>query len=577
MKENISEELTNNLVQITNLYQEILVKLASKKEIDVDPFNVTTIVLDAFGKLMANPQKLVALQYDYFQNYMSLLENVQKRHNGDNILPLYNTIGKDNRFKDEAWDNNIYFDFLKQIYLMNSNWMQNLVHNIEDIDSKTAYKINFFTKQLIDALSPSNFAISNPEVIREIFETKGENLVKGLKKLSNDIERSKKLIEITTANDNAFSVGENIATTKGKIIYQNDLVQLIKFDNTCEKTYERPLLIIPAWINKYYILDLSEKNSFVRWLLKQGFSVYIISWVNPDKTHADKDFEDYMQQGILDVVDFISKATGSNEINAIGYCLGGTLLASTLAYMASIGDNRIASATFLTTLIDFEQAGELQLFTDEENISKIEKRMEEEGYCADIGQTFNMLKSKDMVWNFFVNNYLLGRDPNAFDLLYWTSDTTRLPAKMHSFYLRNMYQKNLLAQDAGLKLKGEDIYISKIKIPCYFLSTKDDHIAPWHSTYNVLHKFSDKIFTLTASGHVAGVVNHPNSGKYCYWTNNKLPKNSEEWLDKAKENPGSWWEHWLKWSKKHSGALQKPKALKIKAIESAPGSYVKMR
>ncbi|MBV8096526.1 MAG: alpha/beta fold hydrolase, partial [Acetobacteraceae bacterium] len=381
----------------------------------------------------------------------------------------------------------------------------------------------------------------------------------------------------------AFRLGENIAITPGKVVYQTDLMQLIQYSPTTDKVLKRPLLISPPWINKYYILDLRPKNSFVRWAVSQGHTVFVISWVNPDAKLAEKGFEDYLREGSLAAVNAIEKATGEREINAIGYCLGGTLLASTLGYMAKKGDDRVKSATFFATLMDFEEAGELRVFLDEEQLKALEERMNRRGFLegSEMATTFNMLRANDLIWSFVVNNYLLGNDPFPFDLLYWNADSTRMPARMHSFYLRNMYQENLLKEPGGIKLAGVPIDLRDIKIPAYFLSTREDHIAPWQSTYRGTQLLQGpNRFVLAASGHIAGVVNPPGGTKYSHWVNAQLPPSPEHWFQGATEIPGSWWPDWQNWvTSQHDEmvAAREPGAGRLPILGDAPGTYVKMR
>ncbi|MDX1654371.1 MAG: alpha/beta fold hydrolase, partial [Candidatus Competibacteraceae bacterium] len=369
----------------------------------------------------------------------------------------------------------------------------------------------------------------------------------------------------------------------GKVVYQNELIQLIQYEPSTEQVYQKPLLVVPPWINKFYILDLRPKNSFIKWWVDQGFTVFVISWVNPDENLADRNFEDYLQQGPLAALDAIEQATGEKEVNGVGYCLGGTLLASTLGYLAAKNDKRIRSGTFFTTMIDFSRPGELEVFIDEEQITQLEKRMEKRGYLegSEMATTFNMLRANDLIWSFFINNYLLGKDPFPFDLLYWNSDSTRMPAAMHSFYLRNMYQRNLLKEPGGITLLDTPIDLTKVKTPVYFLSTIEDHIAPWKSTYGGTQVFKGSVrFVLGGSGHIAGVINPPVGGKYHYWTGNKTPADPHEWFESAKQNQGSWWPDWHKWVEKQAGEkvpARKPGDGKLKVIEDAPGSFAKFR
>jgi polyhydroxyalkanoate synthase len=382
----------------------------------------------------------------------------------------------------------------------------------------------------------------------------------------------------------AFRIGENVATTPGKVVYQTDLMQLVQYAPTTPTVARRPLLIIPPWINKFYILDLREKNSFIRWAVGQGHTVFVVSWVNPDKRHAEKDFADYMFEGPLAALDAIEKATGEREVNVIGYCLGGTLLGATLGYMAAKNDRRIVSATFFVALLDFSIPGELGVFIDEEQVANLERRMNERGYLegTEMGGTFNLLRSNDLIWSFVVNNYLMGKEPFPFDLLYWNSDSTRMPAKMHSYYLRNMYMKNLLREPGGIALGGVPIDLSKAKVPAYFISTIEDHIAPWKSTYKGATALGGKVrFVLGGSGHIAGIVNPPGANKYCYWTNPKLADAPEKWQELAERHEGSWWTDWQAWIAALNGDEIVPARVPgeggLQAIEDAPGAYVAVR
>ncbi|MBN8898535.1 MAG: class I poly(R)-hydroxyalkanoic acid synthase, partial [Rhodospirillales bacterium] len=484
---------------------------------------------------------------------------------------------------DDAWKENEVFDFIKQSYLLSARFVQDVVRQVDGLDPKTAQKVDFYARQFIDAMSPSNFLLTNPEVLRKTAETGGENLLKGLNNLLADLERGRGKLSIKMTDMDAFKVGQNIGVSPGKVVFQNDLMQLIQYTPSTDKVLKRPLLIGPPWINKFYILDLRPKNSFVRWAVSQGHTVFVISWVNPDEKLAEKGFDDYMKEGYLAALDAIEQATGEREVNAIGYCLGGTLLASTLAYMAAIKDERIKTATFFVTMMDFREAGELGVFIDEEQLKSLEDKMAKRGFLegSEMATTFNMLRANDLIWSFVVNNYLLGNDPFPFDLLYWNADSTRMPARMHSFYLRKMYQQNLLAKPNGISLAGVPIDPGKIKTPAYFLSTREDHIAPWKSTYRGTQLLGGpKRFVLAASGHIAGVVNPPEGGKYSHWINEDLPPDAEGWLQGATEMAGSWWPDWHRWVTAQGKAqvpARQPGAGKLPALEDAPGSYVQVR
>ncbi|WP_299392293.1 alpha/beta hydrolase [Pelagibius sp.] len=549
----------------------------------LDPMNIGAAFMEMTSRMMADPAKLVQAQMSLWQDYMRLWQTTAQRMMGQEASPVAEPERGDRRFKHPEWDENELFDFVKQSYLLTARWMQTTVKDVEGLDDKTSQKVDFYTRQFVDAMAPSNFLMTNPEVLRETLESGGENLVKGLENLLDDLERGKGRLKIRMTDTEAFELGENIAVTPGKVVYQNDLMQLLQYEPTTEQVNKRPLLIIPPWINKFYILDLRPKNSFIRWAVAEGHTVFVISWVNPDEKLAAKSFEDYMLEGPLDALSAVEKATGEKDANVIGYCLGGTLLACTLSYMQAKKDERIKSATFFTTMMDFDDAGELGVFIDEVQLAALEEKMSEKGYLegGDMATTFNMLRANDLIWSFVVNNYLMGKDPFPFDLLYWNSDSTRMPAAMHSFYLRNMYQENRLVEPGGITLKGVDVDLSKIKVPGCLISTREDHIAPWKATYSATQLLGGPVkFILAGSGHIAGVVNPPEANKYGYWTNAKNPKSPESWINGAAEHAGSWWPEWNKWIGRFSGGqvpARKPGDGKLKVLEDGPGSYVKVK
>jgi polyhydroxyalkanoate synthase len=551
---------------------------------EIDPMNVGHAFMEMTAQMMRDPAKLVQAQIGFWQDYMTLWQNTTRRifgMNGDK--PVIEADPKDRRFKDEAWKENEVFDFIKQSYLLSARYVQDVVSHVDGLEPKTAQKVDFYARQFVDAMSPSNFLLTNPEVLRKTAETGGENLIRGLNNLLSDLERGRGKLTIKMTDMDAFRLGENIAVSPGQVVFQNEVMQLIQYSPTTENALKRPLLIAPPWINQFYILDLRPKNSLVRWAVSQGHTVFMISWVNPDENLAELRFDDYMTKGILAALDAIEKATGEREVNAIGYCLGGTLLASTLAWMAVTGDDRIKTATFFVTMTDFQEAGELSVFIDEEQLRSLEEKMEKRGYLegSEMATTFNMLRANDLIWSFVVNNYLLGNEPFPFDLLYWNSDSTRMPAAMHSFYLRKMYQENLLCKPGAIELNGQKIDLGKIKVPAYFLSTREDHIAPWKSTYRGTQLLGgDNRFVLAASGHIAGVVNPPEGGKYSHWINTTLAPTAEEWLASASEMAGSWWPDWHRWILAHDKSevpARVPGEGGLPAIEPAPGSYVKVK
>ena len=558
-------------------------KQQSQEGQPLDPLNMGNAFLEMTARLMANPTELVQAQLGFWQDYMTLWQNTARRVMGLDHKPVIQADPTDRRFKDAAWDESEIFDFIKQSYLLSARFVQDVVRRVDSLDPKTAQKVDFYARQFVEAMSPSNFVLTNPEVLRRTAETGGENLLKGLSNLLADLDRGKGRLHIKMTDMDAFQVGGNIAVSPGDVVYQNDLMQLIQYAPSTETVLRRPLLIVPPWINKFYILDLRPRNSFVRWAVSQGHTVFMVSWVNPDEKLADKGFDDYMTEGVLEPIEAIGKATGEHEVNAIGYCLGGTLLGAALAWLAAKRRQPVKAATFFTSLLDFTESGELNVFIDEEQLKALEERMNRRGYLegSEMAATFNMLRANDLIWSFVVNNYLLGNDPFPFDLLYWNSDSTRMPARMHSFYLRKMYQENKLAEAGGITLKGEPIDLGRIRVPAYFLSTREDHIAPWKATYRGARLLGGPTrLVLAASGHIAGVVNPPDSGKYNHWINPELPADPQEWLAGATELGGSWWPDWHRWVSAQAPErvpARVPGDGKLKPIEPAPGCYVKMR
>ena len=580
----------NNFARIAEQSQRIVQEFLARNAHNpaygtADPLHLTGAFAEWFARAASDPQKIMEMQMNWWKDAMQLWHTTTQKFLGDSeAKPVIEPDSKDRRFKDKAWQESLIFDYIKQSYLLAARWAQQSANSVEGLDPKTAQKIDFYTRQFVDAMAPSNFLMTNPEVIKTTLETGGENLVHGLANMLEDMERSKGSLKVSMTDASAFAVGKNLATTPGKVIYQNDLMQLIQYDPTTEQVYQVPVLIIPAWINKFYILDLQKENSVVRWMVDQGYTVFVVSWANPDEKLGRKSFDDYMLEGPLAALDAIEAATGEKQVNAIGYCLGGTLLAITLAYLeAKKQAQRVKSATYLTTMIDFSEAGELSVFIDEEQIKSLENRMSEKGYLEgdDMAGTFNMLRANDLIWSFVVNNYLLGKDPFPFDLLYWNSDSTRMPYVMHSFYLRNMYQKNQLMRPDGISVAGVPIDLRQVTTPAYFLSTREDHIAPWKSTYAATQIFKGPVrFVLSGSGHIAGVINPPTKNKYGHWINEKLPQSPDTWFEGAKETAGSWWPDLVEWNKAFRGGkvpARKVGAGKLEPIEDAPGSYVKVK
>ncbi len=555
----------------------------SKSVVPGDELGLGQAFMELAAKMLTNPARLAEGQMNLWRDYMNLWQSSMLRMMGAPAVAVAEPTKGDKRFKDAGWQEHFLFDYVKQSYLIAARWMHEQVASVEGMPEPTKKKIDFFTRQYIDALAPSNFALTNPEVFRETVASGGQNLVRGLHNLLDDIERGNGQLRISMTDSKAFELGVNIATTPGKVVFQNELMQLIQYEPTTTKAWKRPLLIMPPWINKYYILDLREKNSFIRWAVGEGMTVFVVSWVNPDERLAHKDFEDYLVEGPLAALDAIEKVTGEPDANVIGYCLGGTLLAATLGWLAARKQKRIASATFMTSLIDFSAPGELEVFIDESQVGALEKKMKERGYLegSEMANTFNLLRANDLIWSFVINNYLLGRDPFPFDLLHWNCDSTRMPAKMHSFYLRNMYMNNRLREPGGLTLAGVPIDLSKVTTPTYFVSAIEDHIAPWKATYEGPRLVKGKSrFVLSGSGHIAGMINPPAANKYGYWTNDRLPKSADEWLEGAAAHEGSWWTDWRAWIAAHTGRevpARVPGKGRLPVIEAAPGSYARQR
>jgi polyhydroxyalkanoate synthase len=580
------QEIGRSMANIAERSQRLVgdwLERQSRETPTADPLNIASAFMEMTARMMANPQKLMAAQMGFWQDYLTLWQNTTRRIMGIESTPVIEADAKDKRFRGDAWQQNEVFDFIKQSYLLSARYVQDVVRHVDGLDPKTARKVDFYARQFVDAMSPSNFLLTNPEVLRKTAETGGENLLRGLNNLLTDLERGRGKLTIKMTDMDAFKLGENIGVSPGKVVYQNELMQLIQYAPTTDTVLKRPLLILPPWINKYYILDLRPRNSLVRYAVSQGHTVFMVSWVNPDAHLGDAGFEDYMHKGVFEALDAIKVATGETDVNAIGYCLGGTLLGTTLAWMAKRGDTRIRSATFMVSMLDFQEAGELGVFIDEEQLKSLEDKMKTKGFLegSDMAATFNMLRANDLIWSFVVNNYLMGNEPFPFDLLYWNSDATRMPARMHSFYLRNMYQENLLAKPDAIDLDGETIDLGRVTVPAYFLSTREDHIAPWRSTYRGTQLLGGPSrFVLAASGHIAGVVNPPEGGKYNHWVNESVPATPEAWFETATEMAGSWWPDWNRWATAQAPervAARVPGAAGLAVIEDAPGSYVKVK
>jgi len=588
------DEVSRNLMQ-ASLKSQKLMSEAMQKALEgeavlpkADPFNAAPEFGEVWNHIVHQPELMMQAQADLMKGYLDLWSNTTKRfmagEDDAGSAPVIEPEKGDKRWKSEDWSTNPVFNAIKQSYLLNQHFLMGLVRNVDGVDERTRRKVEFLTRQMTDALSPTNFALTNPDVIRETMVSRGENLTRGLQNLMNDLEAGHGRLALRQTDTAGFQVGKDLATAPGQVIFQNDVMELIQYAPATETVKQRPLLIAPPWINKFYIMDLREKNSMIRWLTEQGFTVFLISWVNPGPELKDKTFSDYMHEGLFAALHAIEAATGETSVNAVGYCVGGTLLASALAWLEAEGQaDRIASATFFAAQTDFEQAGDLLLFIDEYWLKEIERIMDAQGGVLDgrsMADTFNLLRSNDLIWSFVVNNYLLGRQPQAFDLLFWNSDQTRMPKALHLWYLDNLYRNNRLSR-GELELDGHRLDLGAVKTPVYMQASREDHIAPYPSVYRGAKRFGGPVrFMLAGSGHIAGVINHPAAGKYQHWTNDKLPKTVEAWIKGAKEHPGSWWADWRDWLYERSGEdvpARTPGDGKLKPICPAPGRNVLVR
>ncbi|MFZ0763310.1 PHA/PHB synthase family protein [Bradyrhizobium sp.] len=562
-------------------------KPTANGEVQDKPPNELTELVKTFSAVaeywLSDPDRATEIQTKIGKAYLDLWGNSVRRLAGEEAASVIAPAPRDKRFADPEWKSNQFFDFILQLYLLTTRWANDLVRDAEGLDPHTRKKAAFYVQQVTNAIAPSNFVLTNPEVLRETLTSNGDNLVRGMKMLAEDIEAGRGTLRIRQSDPSNMEVGVNMATTPGKVIFQNDLMQLIQYAPTTESVLRTPLLIVPPWINKFYILDLKPDKSFIKWCVDQGVTVFVISWVNPDKSLGDKTWEDYMKEGPLAAMDAIERVTGEMKVHTMGYCVGGTLLATTLAWLADKRRVRVTSATFLAAQVDFTNAGDLLVFVDEDQISAIERDMRASGVLegAKMAMAFNMLRSNDLIWSYVVSNYLKGKQPSSFDLLHWNSDATRMPAANHSYYLRNCYLENRLST-GSMVLDNTLLDLSKVKVPVYNLATREDHIAPADSVLYGSQFFGGPVkYVLSGSGHIAGVVNPPASGKYQYWTNDNIQDVTlADWLKAAQEHKGSWWPDWRQWLEtidSEQVAAREAGAAALPPIEDAPGSYVRVR
>jgi len=577
------DELKINLEKVDVLTKKLVYIIATKsKNQQTTPPNQELYYKAAskyFSEILSNPSKLIENQIKYYKSSLETWSDVQKYFLNQETTT---TNKRDRRFKSDAWEDNPYFKMIKQQYLTSSDIIQETITGIEGLSFQEQKQITFFTKQMLEFFSPTNFLMTNPDALKEAMDTKGKSLVDGLENLVNDLEKNQGEFNVSLTDETAFEIGKNIANSEGSVIYQNRLYQLIYYKPIQEKTHNTPILIIPPWINKFYILDLKPENSFIKFLLKKGIPVFLISWVNPDASHSDIGYDDYLKDGLFDAINQTRQIYSVDTINTIGYCIGGTLLATGLSYLNSKNLNYINSASFFTTLTDFEDPGDLSIFISEEYLATIKNQIDEKGYLDGdfLSQTFSFLRSNDLIYGPAVKSYLLGKKPPPFDLLYWNSDPTNLPGKMALEYLENFYKHNKFSE-GSLEVLGETINLGQISQPIAAIGTFNDHIAPWQSSFNGLSKTKgEKLFILAGSGHIAGIINPENSNKYGYWINNKKYNNAEDWFNSSTNKNGSWWNEWYEWKKLYLGEMELDKKIKIDLtdlIELAPGSYVKKK
>ena len=583
-QEALAGRIMHMLEKSSHLWAESLDRSVDSagKRLKPDPLNAVPAMSKVAADYWDHPEKFYKAATAYWSEQMELWARMTQRAMGQEVPPLIEPARGDRRFKDDAWGNP-FFDYLKQSYLLTGRWLHQRLEEADGLTPQEKKKVNLLARNYIQAMSPSNFAATNPEVWRTTMAEDGDNLARGLENLLRDLDRGNGQLLIRQTDMDAFAVGENMAVTPGKVVFQNDVMQLIQYAPSTAKVHATPLLFIPPWINKFYILDLNQKKSMIKWLVDQGHTVFIVSWVNPRAEHREKTWESYMVEGVMTAVSKVLEETGQEKTNIVGYCIGGTMLGTVLAYMAAKNYDLIASATFFTAQLEFSDAGELQAFVDDEVIDTVAEAADEHGYLAaeNMFGAFNSLRANDLIWSFVVNNYLLGKDNFPFDLLYWNSDSTCMPGRIHTFYLDTFYNKNMLAK-GELELLGVKLDTGAIDVPMYHVATIEDHIAPAPSAYRAAKLLGSKNqkFVLAGSGHIAGVVNPPVLGKYQYWTRTGVKQpDLETWKEGTKETEGSWWPDWDKWlAKQSSGKVdaREPGAV-LGTLEDAPGSFVKDR
>lgn len=580
--------LNNNLKKLEDLTKRLVGAIAGKEPQSPDLQGPDSALFAkaaaAFvNETMNDPSKLIEQQVGYWGETLKYWSEAQNALlGGERTAPPSVDKPQDRRFKNPLWESHPFFRQAKQQYLLNVEIMENSVRNLKGLSEKEQRQVDFFTRQILDLYSPANFLATNPDALEKAVETEGQSLIDGLENLVRDLEANHGELSVTLADPNAFEVGVNIATTPGAVVFQNRMFQLIQYAPTTEKVHKVPLVIFPPWINKFYILDLKEKNSLIKYAVDQGFTVFVVSWVNPDESYRDVGFDEYVKDGLFKAVDVAKQITGEEQVNVIGYCIAGTLLTIALAHMAAHDDKSIKSATYFTAMTDFEEAGDLGVFIDDGFLAGIEREVDEKGYLSHrfMSRTFSYLRANDLVYGPAIRSYMMGEAPPAFDLLFWNGDSTNLPAKMAKEYLSGLYRDNKLSK-GQFEVFGEQLDMGKIKTPLYVIATRSDHIAPWKPSFTGLNKTSGtKKFVLAQSGHIAGIVNPANGGKYGHWTNRASPRDLDKWFENSEFHNESWWGDWSRWLARRSGkkiAARTPGNKDYPVIEAAPGSYVKKR
>lgn len=543
-----------------------------------DPEVMGEVFTKAMIHMSEKPEKIWELQQQHLKDVQSVWHNVMAKIQGQSPKPLFEIDSKDKRFINPLWQDNPVFYFMQQLYFVNSRLLREVMANVEGIDSKTSHKLEFYTRHIIDAMAPTNFPLTNPDVLEETFQSGGENLIQGFKNYLRDTVNGQ--VQVRMTDMEAFTIGKDIAATPGKVVFRNDLFELIYYTPTTKTVMATPLLILPPWINKYYIFDLKPENSFVRWAVSMGVPVFIVSWVNPDERHAHKTLTDYVLEGAKTAMEQVLKITRKKQLNMMGYCTGGILLNCMLTYLKAKKKNPVKSATVVATPVDFREAGDLLVYVCEQQLKKLQAHVKKKGFLEgqSMVQSFNLLRANDLIWSFYVNNYLMGKEPMPFDMLHWNCDAVRMPATMHTDYLRWMYLENRLMKPGGISIEDIPVDLKTISVPMFIMAAIDDHIAPWRAVYPLTqYPQGQTQFVLSGSGHVAGVFNHPEKNKYHHWFSSVLPQSPDEWLENAEKTQGSWWPVWRNWLEQFSGGFESPQKIDESLIlEDAPGSYVKM-